>query len=118
MNNQYFIQQMIKLNQHIKTENKIERKLYKTFQKDFMEEYFCGINEECIHENYEHIAYFYDTELKECTEELAGFRLITCQTCHKQIWLSKTKDPNWNIKIGNRIIYVSEKQKNKMKCKR
>lgn len=118
MNNQDFIQQMIMINQHMKTPNKMERKLYKTYKQDIIEEYFCSINEECVHENYEHDAYFYETELRECVEEIAGFRLIKCQTCHKQIWLTKTKDPNWNIKIGNRVINVSERQKIKINCKR
>lgn len=116
MNNQYFIQQMIKINQLKKSKNKLERNMYKAYEKDFIEEYFYDINKECVHEEYEHSAYFLDTELKECVEEIAGFRLITCQTCHKQIWLPKTRDPNWNIKIGNRIINVEEKVK--IKCKR
>lgn len=118
MNNQYFIQQMIKLNYLKKSKNKLERNMYKKYQKDFIEEYFCSVNEECIHEDYEHSAYFYATELKECVEELAGFRLITCKICHKQIWLPKTQDPNWNTKIVNRIINVSEKEKINIKCKR
>lgn len=115
MNNQNFIQQMIKINNSINTKNNLAKIAYEKYKTDLIKNYFNEVNKECNHENYKHSDYFLKTKMIECTEEEAGFRSIVCQTCGKQILLIKTEDPNWNTKIGNRMINVIT---NKIKCKK